>query len=140
MGEGEGVNLNRNPNHPEKEDGTVTVGTEYQVNVTNVLKGDVTQEEVFVSVQGGSYENQKAPLKSTLEKGKTYLFFLFAAAQGPPHYYDGIQPNIFEISKDQIELVTNVEQYRQTFQDEHLSKSAFYSNLKQAIQSTEQSR
>ncbi|NGP46760.1 hypothetical protein G4V62_18095 [Bacillaceae bacterium SIJ1] len=132
------MNLNRDPDDPEKEGGTVTVGTEYQVTVTDVLKGDVKQDEIFVSVQGGSYQNQKAPLKSTLEKGKTYLFFLFVAAQGPPHYYDGTQPNIFEISKDKVELVTNVEQYRQTFQDVNLSKTAFYSNLKQAIQSTEQ--
>ncbi len=132
--DGRGVNLRRDPQNPKEESAEVIPGTEYKVNVTQVLKGDVQQgEQIFVSVQGGNYKGKSKPLKSNVNAEDSYVFFLFNAAQGKPHYYDGIQPNIFEEKENKMRAVTNVKKYKNIFEDNNLPRNEFLTKLNQAL-------
>lgn len=95
--EGETRNLRRDSIDPTKEDRNVSVpGTDYIVEVSKVLKGDLEPNtQINVAVPGGSYKGEKASLRATLIQEEEYVFALAKSPSGPQNYYGMIEPYIF---------------------------------------------
>ncbi|MFC3802425.1 hypothetical protein [Cohnella sp. GCM10012308] len=131
-GKGEPRNLRRDVSDPTKENQEVVVpGTDYRVLVSKVLKGELMAgDEIKIAIGGGNYRNAKAPLRATLVAGEEYIFTIAQSGAGGPNYYGIIEPFIYQLKEGRIIAVSNIEKYKNAFQETAMSEEEFYSKFK----------
>ncbi|HEY4391296.1 MAG TPA: hypothetical protein VGN02_08085 [Paenibacillus sp.] len=131
-GNGEPRNLRRDSEDPTKEDAKVIIpGTDYNVTVTKVLKGNLAPgDQIKIAVGGGTYKAERAPLRATLLKGEEYIFTIAPSGAGSPHYYGIIEPFIYQLKGNRIIAVSNIEKYKSAFQETQISETEFMSKFK----------
>ena len=118
-------NLRRDSVDPAKEDRNVIVpGTDYDVEVIQVLKGNVEpNSKIKVAVPGGSYQGKTARLQATLKKDEAYIFALAPSSSGPANYYGLIEPYIFQLKNNKVVAVTNDDQIKANFREEPMTEA-----------------
>ncbi len=118
-------NLRRDSVDPTKEDQNVSVpGTDYAVEVTKVLKGDVEpNSKINVAVPGGNYKGETTPLQATLTKNGEYIFALAPSPSGPSSYYGMIEPYIFQLKNNKVVAITNDDTIKADFQEVNLTEA-----------------
>ncbi|GGD47484.1 hypothetical protein [Paenibacillus nasutitermitis] len=121
--------MRRNATDPTKGDTNVVVpGTDYNVTVTKVLKGNLeTGSQIKNAVGGGAYKKEKAPLRATLLAGEEYIFTIAPSGAGGPHYYGIIEPFIYQLKDNRVVAVSNIEKYKSAFQETQISEAEFMS-------------
>lgn len=129
--EGKPRNLRRDSIDPAKEDQSVSVpGTDYVVEVSKVLKGDVKpNSSINVAVPGGNYKGVKASLRATLIQGEEYVFALAKSPSGPTSYYGMIEPYIFQLKNNKVVAITNDSQVKSAFQETSLTEAELVQKL-----------
>lgn len=135
LDEGIGINLRRDPDQPNEESDIITPGTEYTIQIEEVLQGDVQiGDEIYIAIQGGEYKGERQLLKSKLEQEQSYLFFLSESFQGTPQYYGRFLPHIFQFPDGQVLPIVTEYRHQDMFEDADLTESQFYEKLERAIQ------
>lgn len=131
-GKGETRNLRRDSTDPTKEDANVVVpGTDYNVTVTKVLKGNLkTGSQIKIAIGGGTYKSEKAPLRRRYSKGKNTFLPSRLVARGAPQYYGIIEPFIYQLKDNRVVAISNIEKYKTAFQETEISEAEFLSKFK----------
>lgn len=129
---GETRNLRRDVTDPTKEDANVIVpGTDYNVTVTRVLKGDLeTGSQIKIAIGGGTYKSAKEPLRATVLAGEEYIFTIAPSGAGAPHYYGIIEPFIYQLKDKRVVAISNIERYKAAFQETEISEAEFISKFR----------
>lgn len=135
LDQGRGVNLRRDPDQPAQESDIITPGTEFKIRVDKVIKGKLESgQTAYVAVQGGEYKGEESLLRSNLNEGENYLFFLSVSAQGSPHFYGRFLPHIFQFSNGVTKPIVTEYRYRDMFKDTGLAEADFYRRLDEALE------
>ncbi|WP_054957896.1 hypothetical protein [Paenibacillus dakarensis] len=126
-------NLRRDSVDPTKEDNTVSVpGTDYDVEVVQVLKGNVeVNSKIKVAVPGGDYKGVSAPLQASLTNNEEYIFTLAPSPSSPSSYFGMIEPFIFQLRDNMVVAITNNEKIKAEFQEVNLTEADIIQKFKE---------
>lgn len=129
--EGKVRNLRRDKEDPRKEASTVKPGTDYSVQIEEVLKGDLpTGSLIQVAIEGGDYKGKSKPLEASVNKNKSYYFFLIPSSMGAPYYFGAGEPFIFGKVGTNMRAVSNNKEFKKVFKDDGLIEDEFVSKIK----------
>lgn len=131
-GKGEPRNLRRDLTDPTKEDARVVVpGTDYNVTVTQVLKGNLEiGSRMKIAIGGGNHKSKKAPLRATVLAGVEYIFTIAPSSSGAQQYYGIIEPFIYQFKDNRVVAISNIEKYKAAFQETEISEADFLDKFK----------
>ena len=132
VNDGEARNLRRDSENPKNEAKTVEPGTDYAVEIEEVLNGELdTSSIIQVAIGGGDYKGKSEPLQASVSKNQSYYFFLIPSSMGAPHYFGAGEPYIFENNGINIYAVSNSSDFKRVFTEDGLVQDEFLAKIEQ---------